>query len=59
MARHDQRPDKSLMVCAKCKRNAECDQCVDVTRFKLRLNDPVCACGRTEHRKKVDDAVAA
>lgn len=59
MARHDQRPDVSLMTCANCKKNNECGKCVDVPRHKLGLSDPICACGRNDHREKVSDAVAA
>lgn len=57
MARHDQRPDKALMTCAACKKDAACSRCVDVPRLKLGLQSTICTCGRADHAKEVSDAV--
>lgn len=47
MARHDQRPEKSRMVCIYC-RYGTCDLCVDTVRLKI-FSDPLCQCSRKEH----------
>ena len=47
MARHDQRPDKSLLVCVNCK-NGNCENCVDVLRM-VYTNDLICKCERKNH----------
>lgn len=47
MAKHDQRPDKSVMVCVNCKKG-NCSNCVDVPRA-IYTDDMICKCQRKDH----------
>lgn len=47
MAKHDQRPDKSLMTCTNCK-DGNCHKCIDVYRA-VYSNNPMCQCTRKRH----------
>ena len=47
MARHDQRPDRQLMVCPNCKAGA-CEVCIDVLRA-VYTEKPLCRCTRQGH----------
>lgn len=47
MARHDQRPDRSLMTCTNCKAG-DCGACVDVLRM-VYTNKTICKCTRKNH----------
>lgn len=52
MARHDQRPVKSAMVCIECQ-NDNCFGCVDRLRA-FYTNEIICTCGRADHADKRD-----
>lgn len=47
MSKHDQRPDKSALVCVNCK-NGDCYKCVDVLRM-VYTDQPICKCERKNH----------
>lgn len=47
MAKHDQRPDKSNMVCPSC-REGVCGGCVDVLR-SVYTDVLICQCTRVNH----------
>lgn len=47
MAKHDQRPDKSVMICVNCREN-NCANCVDVVR-SVYTDDMICKCTRKNH----------
>lgn len=57
MARHDQRPDKSLFVCVNCK-NGKCGNCVDVLRM-VYADKPICRCEKRGHSgEAIDNQIA-
>lgn len=57
MARHDQRPSRSLMTCQKCKAG-NCAECVDVLRM-VYTDDPICQCRRKNHAGEPRDSQVA
>lgn len=47
MAKHDQRPDKSTLVCVNCKAG-KCGQCVDLLRVTY-TEQMICKCEKQSH----------
>jgi hypothetical protein len=47
MARHDQRPDKSMMICPNCKAG-KCNECVDILRL-VYSKKRICECTKKGH----------
>lgn len=51
MAKHDQKPDTSRMVCASCKAGM-CSGCVDLIR-RVYASEPICSCNKGWHKQVV------
>lgn len=53
-ARHDQKALPDNWQCSACKKGL-CDHCIDVARFVVGLNTPICRCKKKNHNGEASD----